>query len=145
MGTVFLGGASAILAAYVYTVPLLFVVFWEREQVVEADPSAADIVLGSLLYGVFGVMASFWATIPFGCLLAVAASFWSRKYGSRNAAVMTGILAFLGGSLLATGLDGNVASGLWLYTSLGVYCGSCGLLAGYYYSSVLAWVGGSDG
>lgn len=68
MGTVFLGGAGAILAAYVYTVPLLFVVFWEREQAIRPDPSVGDVVLVSLVYGVFGVMASYLADHSFRVL-----------------------------------------------------------------------------
>ena len=135
--TGFLGACVGIVAAYIYTVPLLFSVFWERAQLADSDPNLGGIILASLVYGFFGFLASGWLVAPFGALLALAARFSSRKYGSRTAAVATGVIGALGGILLAARVDhAGIADGLSLYTSLAAYCGVLGSFGGYYYSAL---------
>ena len=135
--TVLLGASVGIVAAYIYTVPLLFSVFLERAQLADSDPNLGGIILASLVYGFFGFLASGWLVAPFAALLALAARFSSRKYGSRTAAVATGVIGALGGILLAAGVGhAGIADGLSLYTSLAAYCGVLGSLGGYYYSAL---------
>ena len=129
------------MAAYVYTVPLLFSVFWERAQLAESDPNIGDTILLSLAYGVFGFMVSVWFVAPFGGLLALAARFSSRRYGERTAAITTGAMGVVGGILFAAGVDGaGIADGPWLYVSLAAYCGCLGFFAGVYCSDLLSWL-----
>ena len=138
---VFLGACVGIVAAYVYTVPLLFSVFWERAKLAESDPNLGGTILVSLAYGFFGFMVSVWFVAPFGGLLALAARFSSRKYGSRTAAITTGAMGVLGGTLFAAGVDGaGIANGPSLYISLAAYCGCLTFFGGYYHSDLLSWL-----
>ena len=71
--TGFLGACVGSVAAYIYTVPLLFSVFWERAQLAESDPNLGEIIVVSFAYGFFGFLASGWFVAPFAALLALAA------------------------------------------------------------------------
>ena len=141
VATVFLGVCVGIVAAYIYTVLLFVSVFWERAQLAESDPNLGGIILGSLAYGFFGFLVSGWLVAPFAALLALAARFSSRKYGSPTAAITTGVVGALGGTLFAAGVHGmGIADGPSLYTSLAAYCGGLGFFAGYYYSTLFVWL-----
>ena len=139
--TVFLGASAGIVAAYIYTVPLLFTVFRERAELAGGDPDLVGTILVSLAYGVFGFMVSVWFVAPFGGLLALAARFSSHRYGSRTAAITTGVVGVVGGILFAAGVDGaGIADGPSLYVSLAAYCGCLAFLGGYYCSNLLSWL-----
>ena len=139
--TVFLGACVGIVAAHIYTVPLLFSVFWERAQLAESDPNLGGIILVSFAYGFFGFIVSGWLVAPFAALMALAARFSSRKYGRRTAAIATAVIGALGGSLIAAAVAGaGIADGPSLHTSLAAYCGGLGFFGGYYYSTLFLWL-----